>query len=82
MILNPTKYHVKESPTAYHTVYLPPPSYLPCPTIHPNISHPTDSLPHLYLITPTYARQEQEAELTRMGQTLMHVGVVGCHAHT
>lgn len=29
--------------------------------------------PTLYIITPTYRRPEQLAELTRMGQTLMHV---------
>jgi hypothetical protein len=29
--------------------------------------------PHLYLVTPTYSRPEQEAELTRLAQTLMHV---------
>jgi hypothetical protein len=29
--------------------------------------------PRLYIITPTYRRPEQIAELTRMAQTLMHV---------
>jgi hypothetical protein len=29
--------------------------------------------PRLYIITPTYRRAEQIAELTRMAQTLMHV---------
>lgn len=27
----------------------------------------------IYFITPTYPRREQFAELTRLGQTLMHV---------
>lgn len=30
-------------------------------------------LPTIYFITPTYPRREQIAELTRLGQTLMHV---------
>ncbi|XP_005106938.1 galactosylgalactosylxylosylprotein 3-beta-glucuronosyltransferase 2 [Aplysia californica] len=30
-------------------------------------------LPVIYLITPTYTRMEQKAELTRLSQTLMHV---------
>lgn len=30
-------------------------------------------IPPLYIITPTYRRPEQIAELTRLGQTLMHV---------
>lgn len=29
--------------------------------------------PTIYFITPTYPRREQIAELTRLGQTLMHV---------
>lgn len=29
--------------------------------------------PTIYFITPTYQRREQTAELTRLGQTLMHV---------
>ncbi|KAK7862681.1 hypothetical protein R5R35_000925 [Gryllus longicercus] len=33
----------------------------------------SDSLPTIYFITPTYPRREQAAELTRLGQTLMHV---------
>lgn len=31
------------------------------------------SLPIIYFVTPTYPRREQIAELTRLGQTLMHV---------
>lgn len=31
------------------------------------------SLPTLYLITPTYARLEQKADLTRLSHTLLHV---------
>lgn len=29
--------------------------------------------PTIYFVTPTYPRREQIAELTRLGQTLMHV---------
>jgi beta-1,3-glucuronyltransferase len=32
-----------------------------------------DSLPLIYMITPTYSRREQIAELTRLGQTLLNV---------
>lgn len=32
-----------------------------------------DDMPIIYFITPTYPRREQIAELTRLGQTLMHV---------
>ena len=28
----------------------------------------------LFIVTPTYSRQEQEAELTRLGQTLLLAG--------
>lgn len=31
------------------------------------------SIPTIYFVTPTYPRREQAAELTRLGQTLMHV---------
>lgn len=31
------------------------------------------NLPIIYFVTPTYPRREQIAELTRLGQTLMHV---------
>ena len=41
----------------------PPISTLPSPTSSPTSFLP--SLPHLYLVTPTYTREEQEAELTR-----------------
>lgn len=30
-------------------------------------------LPTIYFVTPTYPRREQIAEITRLGQTLMHV---------
>lgn len=30
-------------------------------------------VPVIYFVTPTYPRREQLAELTRLGQTLMHV---------
>ena len=32
-----------------------------------------DELPWIYMITPTYARWTQKADLTRLAQTLMHV---------
>nr|CAD7460801.1 unnamed protein product [Timema tahoe] len=32
-----------------------------------------DDLPIIYFVTPTYPRREQVAELTRLGQTLMHI---------
>ena len=31
------------------------------------------NVPHIYMITPTYARWTQKADLTRLCQTLMHV---------
>lgn len=31
------------------------------------------TVPTIYFVTPTYPRREQIAELTRLGQTLMHV---------
>ena len=30
----------------------------------------------IYIITPTYRRPEQTAELTRLGQTLLHVPAI------
>ncbi|XP_065340698.1 galactosylgalactosylxylosylprotein 3-beta-glucuronosyltransferase S [Cloeon dipterum] len=36
-------------------------------------SNNDSSLPTIFFITPTYPRREQFAELTRLGQTLMHV---------
>ena len=33
----------------------------------------SDVLPIIYFVTPTYPRREQIAELTRLGQTLMHI---------
>ena len=33
----------------------------------------TRDLPWIYMITPTYARWTQKADLTRLAQTLMHV---------
>lgn len=32
-----------------------------------------DQLPMIYFVTPTYPRREQIAEITRLGQTLMHI---------
>lgn len=32
-----------------------------------------DATPIIYFVTPTYPRREQIAELTRLGQTLMHI---------
>lgn len=31
------------------------------------------NLPTIYFVTPTYSRREQIPELTRLGQTLMHI---------
>lgn len=31
------------------------------------------AVPTIYIVTPTYRRPEQQAELTRLAQTLMHV---------
>ncbi|PSN51915.1 Galactosylgalactosylxylosylprotein 3-beta-glucuronosyltransferase S [Blattella germanica] len=36
-------------------------------------SKESKGLPKIYFVTPTYPRREQAAELTRLGQTLMHV---------
>ncbi|KAG5681703.1 hypothetical protein PVAND_011113 [Polypedilum vanderplanki] len=36
-------------------------------------SHNGKQIPTIYFVTPTYPRREQIAELTRLGQTLMHV---------
>lgn len=33
----------------------------------------TDPEPIIYFVTPTYPRREQTAEITRLGQTLMHI---------
>ncbi|XP_064413189.1 galactosylgalactosylxylosylprotein 3-beta-glucuronosyltransferase 1-like isoform X2 [Latimeria chalumnae] len=43
---------------------------------HPSYSRPPpwlDSLPTIYIITPTYSRPVQKAELTRLAQTFLHV---------
>lgn len=32
-----------------------------------------ETMPTIYFITPTYPRREQIAEITRLGQTLMHI---------
>ncbi len=34
------------------------------------------SMPTIYVITPTYWRPEQQAELTRLAQTLLHVPTI------
>ncbi len=36
-------------------------------------SSTADELPIIYVVTPTYARPVQKAELTRLSQTLLHV---------
>lgn len=36
----------------------------------------TVEFPVIYIITPTYRRPEQLAELTRLGQTLLHVPAI------
>ena len=38
-----------------------------------NAQRREDELPWIYMITPTYARWTQKADLTRLAQTLMHV---------
>lgn len=37
------------------------------------VNKPPPTLPTIYVVTPTYRRPEQMAELTRLSQTLMHV---------
>ncbi|XP_055012351.1 galactosylgalactosylxylosylprotein 3-beta-glucuronosyltransferase 3 isoform X2 [Boleophthalmus pectinirostris] len=39
----------------------------------PQAQKPKSSLPTIYVITPTYARLVQKAELTRLSQSLLHV---------
>jgi hypothetical protein len=70
--------YLKESYPGSGTIYLSPALAPPCPSLQLNTSQPK-----LYLITPTLTRPEQEAELTRMGQTLMHVKLKGsaCTIH-
>lgn len=50
---------------------------VPVPTVaDPSLTQvplTSQKTPRLYIITPTYRRAEQIAELTRMAQTLMHV---------
>lgn len=43
-----------------------------CPSLQVPLTT-QETTPRLYIITPTYRRPEQIAELTRMAQTLMHV---------
>lgn len=38
-----------------------------------NVETDGNELPTIYFVTPTYPRREQIAEITRLGQTLMHV---------
>lgn len=38
-----------------------------------NLVRPVAALPPLYIITPTFRRGEQLAELTRLGYTLKHL---------
>lgn len=37
------------------------------------IDYKSTETPIIYFVTPTYPRREQFAELTRLGQTLMHI---------
>lgn len=39
----------------------------------PNTCPPNGAPPFIYVVTPTYTRREQTAELTRLAQTLVHV---------
>lgn len=41
--------------------------------LNSNVTKREDNEPTIYIITPTYRRPEQVAELTRMSQTLMHL---------
>lgn len=38
-----------------------------------NVETDGNEWPTIYFVTPTYPRREQIAEMTRLGQTLMHV---------
>lgn len=45
-------------------------------TLAASVKSPNDGdtpVPIIYFVTPTYPRREQIAEITRLGQTLMHV---------
>lgn len=55
-------------------VMVPPdPSIITTTTTQSSQNHQNGKLPIIYFVTPTYPRREQIAELTRLGQTLMHV---------
>lgn len=43
------------------------------PSTPANMETDGNELPIIYFVTPTYPRREQIAEITRLGQTLMHV---------
>lgn len=43
------------------------------PSTPANVETDSNELPTIYFVTPTYPRREQIAEITRLGQTLMHV---------
>ena len=40
---------------------------------HAAVEHTKQTLPWIFVITPTYSRPVQKAELTRLAQTLLHV---------
>lgn len=60
---------VAESSPGYDSLYI-----RMCHNALPELGHKLDrSQPVLYIVTPTFARREQVAELTRLAQTLLHV---------
>lgn len=54
------------------TTAVPPPATSSSSAAAGSATHSPD-VPIIYFVTPTYPRREQLAELTRLGQTLMHV---------
>lgn len=73
----PDKEHVSATVNQKHVVAeVHPKPPLVGEVFHSNTYHAgksNSSLPTIYVVTPTYRRLEQQAELTRLSQTLMHV---------